>query len=129
MQHAIDLMPQLRDILGMPGDLDLPRLCAVTLKADESTPGWRAAAQLGTMADSATWDALLQWAPGVQPDVSDVFPGMHMPSGTYRKVSVTVVVAEVTVEIWAHVDGDFVPPAAPVRVVGEFADLLIGGAS
>ena len=126
-QHAIDLMPQLRDILGLPKDFDLPRLANVQFTAHEGAPGWLVQAQLRTMSDEHSWDALLAWGSGKEPTLGEVHKASYMRSGTYRKATVTVVIAEVSVTIWAHVDGKFKPPKPePVRVTGAFADFLLG---
>lgn len=127
-QAAIDLMPQLRDILGLPAELDLPRLVRIEFAAYDTAPGWTVTAQLPTMTDEAEWDALLAWSRGAEPVLSEPQVAAYMPSGMYRKASVTVVVADVSVTIWTHVDGEFVPPVAePVRVTGPMAALIAGG--
>lgn len=137
-QHAIDLMPQLRDILGMPADLDLPRLFGVTFTAVDGAPGWTVQAQLNShnLTDLAQWDALKAWAPGAEPVLDEPVAGTSAlyPSGFWRRATVTVVVAEVSVQIWAHLDSGFVPPQEqPVLLSDQevmwLAESLKGGAS
>jgi hypothetical protein len=125
-QAAIDLMPQLRDILHLPEDLDLPKLYRVTMTAYDDEPGWRVSAMLsGTnKTDLELWDGLRAWALGAMPDLSKPSASSHTQSGMYRKASVSVSVADVSVEICAHLDGLFVPPPQ-VHVTGEGAALLI----
>lgn len=121
-QAAIDLMPQLRDILHLPEELDLPKLYHIGFDAYYDQPGCTVQAQLMWLpTDLARWEACRAWASGGEPTVT--------PAGSARRqVSVTVKVAEVAVEIWAAVGQDFVPPvAAPVHAVGSFASLLLGG--
>lgn len=126
-QHAIDLMPQLRDILELPRDLDLPHLYQVTLAATDGVPGWVVKAQLDTLPDAESWEALRAWASGAEPTLDEPMTAHYMPSGFYRRAAVTVVVAEVSVEIWAHVDSLFEPPQPePVHLTGAFADFLLG---
>jgi hypothetical protein len=115
-QAAIDLMPQLRDLFDLASSLDLPRLARVEFGANADDPGWTVRAQLPTMTDAAEWDALLAWGHGVTPMLGDAHPASYMPSGSYRKASVTVVVAEVSIEVWAHVDGDFTPPEPVIHM-------------
>ena len=126
-QRAIDLMPQLRDLFGLAEDLDLPHLTRVEFGANAGDTGWTVTAQLRSMSDHASYAALLAWSQGIAPVLDDPHPAKYMPSGLYRRASVTVVVGEVSVRIWAHVDGDFIPPRPePVRVTGPFAGLLLG---
>lgn len=144
-QRAIDLMPQLRDILHLPEDLDLPKLASIAFNARTNDPGWTVNAQLDERGGIKAWEALRAWAPGVEPYLSDFAPSVVHPSGTWRQASVTVVIAEVSVKVWAHMDGEFIPPgwccadsyrlkdacaecsAGPVHVTGPVADVLIGG--
>ena len=115
-QAAIDLMPQLRDILQLPEDLDLPRLSNIKMTAYQDDPGWTVKAMLwlgqslSHQDDLARWEALQAWAPGVVPALSEPSVSSLTPSGLYRKASVTITVAEVSVEIWTHVDATFAPP-------------------
>lgn len=127
-QHAIDLMPQLRDILGLPKDLDLPKLFNVDISATTGDDGWTVTSQLWPAGDDqARWEALQAWGGSQQPQLSDPHPSKGYASGAFRQASVTVVVAEVSVKVWTHVDGGFVPPQPePVRVTGAFADFLLG---
>lgn len=113
-QHAIDLMPQLRDILGLSQDLDLPRLYRVTMTAHDGEPGWVVDAMLGSTdkSDLELWEGLRAWAPGVMPELSKPHAASWTASGMYRKASVTVSVAGVSVLIWTHLDGLFEAPAA-----------------
>lgn len=129
-QTAIDLMPQLRDILGLPQDYDLPRLYRMTMTACDGDPGWVVDAMLsGTgKTDLELWEGLRAWAPGVVPELSKPYAASWTSSGMCRKASVSVSVAGVSVLIWVHLDGLFVPPAQ-VHVTGEATALLIGGAS
>lgn len=130
-QHAIDLMPQLRDILELPRDLDLPPLWSIVFQASQADSGWKVTAQLDSrdLSDRGQWDALKVWSSGVEPVLGEPMAhgaGMY-PSGAWRRVAVTVVVAEVAVEIWAHVDSLFEPPQPePVHLTGAFADFLLG---
>lgn len=113
-QHAIDLMPQLRDILGLPQDLGLPRLCRIVFEAHAGDPGWTVRAQLGSLPGSeARWEALTAWGHGARPELGPPVeePGGDWTSGSWRHASVTVVVAEVALEVWTHVDGAFEAPA------------------
>lgn len=119
-QHAIDLMPQLRDVLGLPQDLDLPRLCAIVFTANADAPGWDVYAQLKTMPDADSWDALLAWSGGATPKLSRLQRASYMPSGKYRKASVQIRVGEVAIEVWCHVDSTFVPPEPEPRVVPDW---------
>lgn len=111
-QHAIDLMPQVRDILGLPEDLDLPRLGAATFTARQGAPGWTVEAQLTHRGTSAErWEAAQGWAAmvGTRVELSDQHPTSLYESKVWRRASVRVSVAGVVVEVWAHLDGTFVP--------------------
>lgn len=113
-QHAIDLMPQLRDVLGLPEDLDLPALCHIRFDADQGAPGWTVRAQLGSLFPAeARWEALVAWGHGVQPELGEAVEdiGSYWPSKSWREARVTVRVAEVAIEVWTHVDGAFTAPA------------------
>lgn len=155
-QHAIDLMPQLRDILGLAADLDLPRLYRITMTAYDNDPGWSINAMLsgtGTRPDLELWEGLRAWAPGVMPELAEPKPSSLKPSGMSRKASVAVVVAEVSVLIWTIVDSRFIPSGwccaesyqakgpcsdceatgqrgevgpKPVHLTGAFVDFLLG---
>ena len=126
-QRAIDLMPQLRDILQLPEDLRLPKLAQAQIEASSDSPGWTASAQLGYLStDPERWEALRAWGSMQIPELSDPYEYGGTAPGSWRKASVTVVVAEVSVTVWTHVDGEFVPPEQ-VHVTGEAAALLIGG--
>lgn len=129
-QRALDLMPQLRDILHLPEDLDLPKLFAIKFTAYQDAPGWTVAAQLDCrrLSDLEQWAALKVWAPGAEPELEEPVSstaGIY-PSGSWRRATVTVEVAGVSVEIWAHVDSGFIPPgwccAASYRAQGPCAD-------
>jgi hypothetical protein len=116
-QHPFDLMPQLRDVLHLPEDLDLPKLACATFSAYSWEPGWEVAAQLSPLqTDLERWEALRAWGISQEPVLDEPSEGSHRLSGTWRKASVKIAVAEVTVEIWTHVDGSFTPPPAPLAV-------------
>jgi hypothetical protein len=113
-QHAMDLMPQLRDILQLPGDLDLPKLARIEMAADSVDPGWSVRAQLKTLpTDPERWEALSAWGGGTRPQLGFAHMSDDYPSGAYRKATVEIAVAEVSVEIWTHVDAEFEPPQRP----------------
>lgn len=133
-QRAIDLMPQLRDILHLPEDQDLPALWAITFSAHHGASGWRVSAQLDSrqLSDLEQWEALKAWGPGgalVLGEPTSATARMY-PSGSYRRATVTVEVAGVSVEVWAHVDAGFIPPgwccADSYRAQGPCADCVAG---
>lgn len=112
----VDLMPQLRDVLHLPEDLDLPRLARISCTAYQDEPGWSVQAMLSHTGktDLELWDGLRAWVSGAVPRLGAPAPSSLQPSGMYRKASVTITVAEVSVEIWAAVDAMFqVPGDAP----------------
>lgn len=109
-RQLIDLMPQLRDILGLSADLDLPKLCRIECSAVEYADGYTISAQLKVMSDYASWDALLAWGRGAQPTLSEACESAFAPGGYYRKASVQVRVADVSLEVWTHVAGTFEAP-------------------
>ncbi|HEV2346429.1 MAG TPA: hypothetical protein VGS97_20185 [Actinocrinis sp.] len=110
-QHAIDLMPQLRDVLGLPKDLDLPPLYSAAFTAYHNAPGWTVRAQLGSLPDAEAWEALKAWAPGAERQLDDPTESEARTSGWYRKAWVDVRIGDVAVQIWCHVEGAFEPPA------------------
>jgi hypothetical protein len=153
-QRLADLMPQLRDILHLPEDLDLPYLAAVKCSITTGDDGWTVQAQMrhrdyGT----ETWEALSAWAAatGGELVLGEPYPSSSSsaPSGKARKVSLAVVVGGVHVEVWDAVDSEFIPPSwccaesyqlkdacadckatdqrGPVHVTGAAVPLLIGG--
>jgi hypothetical protein len=116
-QHPLDLMPLLRDVLHLPEDLDLPKLASVRFSASSGDPGWEVEAQLRhLLTDLERWEALRAWGLAQEPVLEKLREGSHKPSGSWRRASVKVTVADVTVEIWTHVDGSFTPPPAPLGV-------------
>lgn len=122
-RRAIDLMPQLREILGLPAALDLPPLSRIYFEAGANDPGWTIEAHLrGTGSFLDQWEALKAWAPGVEPELSDPATTSLYSSGSWRKATVTVRIAELTVTVWAHLDAEFEPPRP------ESADVVDGEA-
>lgn len=99
-----DLTTQLTDFMGLPADLDLPKLCHVQLERKDSEPGWTARAQLDRYYGQPVWEALRAWhaATGAPVEVGD--PVSHGSLTPWRTVSVTVRVAALAVRVWGHVD-------------------------
>lgn len=110
-QRALDLMPQLLDILHLPEDQDFPPLYSITCEARHGDAGWRVRAQLlGAGSDDDRWNALQEWGCGQRVELDEPHPTSLQPSGAFRTASVTVVVGGVQVNVWAHVDANFIPP-------------------
>ena len=126
----IDLTRDLGDFLGLPADLDLPKLANVTLSRNDDAPAWDVKAQLRASSDEEMWSALTAWAAilGGAPTRGKVWPSLTNPSGWTWEGRVIVSVAETTIEIWGALDAEFDLPDA-VHAVGESALMFLGASA
>lgn len=112
------LTTELTDFLGLPADLDLPPINSITCKRTADTP-WKIEAWISAATDDETYARMAEWARytgGVVQVDGKPYAASHQPSGMQRTLMLTVVVAEVPIELKAGVDGLFVLPQ-PVEAV------------
>jgi hypothetical protein len=104
-----DLLPQLTDLLALPRDIDLPALYSVECHRVDLDPGWTIRGHLFQDGDDRVWANLSAWAYNA---VGQIELGEEYGSEAdrVRKASVTVVVGDISVEIWAAVSAAFIPP-------------------
>lgn len=103
-QQLIDLLPQLRDILEMPADYDLPKLYSIECVARQGQLGWQVKAQLADRQSNETvLDALAVWSVMSGAPV-EICPEYRHWTGR-RKARVVVQVAQVVLEVWAELVG------------------------
>jgi hypothetical protein len=107
------LTTELTDFLGLPADLDLPRVrevsCTRTVAGD-----WRVEAHLDERerSDPERYEAAAAWASlsGGVVEVSEPYPSAYKPSGKQRSLVVRIAVAGVPVKIYGYVDSLFTAP-------------------
>lgn len=101
-----DLTTQLTDFLGLPGDLDLPKLCHVKLQRGTQQPGWSAEAQFDRWYGPSVWECGRAWALATGSTVQIGEPHTSGGGRPWRGVSVLVSVAGLEVKVWGHVPAD-----------------------
>lgn len=106
------LTMELTDFLGLPEDLDLPRVQSVSCQRTHKT-GWSVTAFVTAPTDAERYEAMTTWAKlsGGAVEVSAPYAARHQPSGMQRTLTVRIVVAQVPITLEAGVDGLFTAPA------------------
>ena len=112
------LTTELRDFMGLAEDLDLPKVDRIdcAFNADDAEPRWVCEAQVNHPAtdSGAGFEALSGWARyvGGQIEAGEAYKSGVFASRLQRQLTLRVVVAGVSVELYALVDGLFEIPAA-----------------
>jgi len=117
--NLAQLTTELTDFLGLPADLDLPPINSITCKRTHDT-GWKVQGWINADTDEETYARMTAWARytgGVVQADGKPYAAGHQSSGMQRTIKLTVVVAEVPIELRAGVDALFAMPAAEAVTV------------
>jgi len=124
-----DLTTQLTDFLGLPADLDLPKLWHVKLERTYDQPGWTVEAQLTRYHGPSVWDAVHDWHVATGGTVTVGEPSNYKSTKPWRTVAVTVSHVGLEVRVWGHVDAsdpipDWAQPKPTPELPAEYGECL-----